>query len=66
MNGLGCLLEEGSPLLELSILIVYREPGTILPLRCMLIEQLSQRGDGGSDDDDANDGGDTAARKQKP
>jgi hypothetical protein len=31
----------------------------------MLIEQLSQHGDGDGDDD-ANDGGDTAARKQKP
>jgi hypothetical protein len=31
----------------------------------MFIEQLSQRGDGGGDDD-ANDGGDTAVHKQKP
>jgi len=31
----------------------------------MFIEQLSQRGDGGSGDD-ANVGGDTAVHKQKP
>jgi hypothetical protein len=32
----------------------------------MLTERLSQHDDGGSGDDDANDGGDTAAHKQKP
>jgi hypothetical protein len=34
--------------------------------RQRIIERLSQRGDGGSGDDDANDDGDTAVRKQKP
>jgi hypothetical protein len=37
------------------------------PLRCLLIERLSLRDGGGSgDDDDANDGGDTAAHTPKP
>lgn len=46
---------------ETSILLLRR----ILDRRALSV-QLSQRGDGGSDGDDANDGGDTAVHTQKP
>jgi|HubBroStandDraft_1064217.scaffolds.fasta_scaffold349481_1 hypothetical protein len=75
----GCLFGEAAPYRywsfnrepvtepsEEAVVQIGQLRGKLLSLQCMFIEQLSQRGDGGSGDDDANDGGDTAVHKQKP